>query len=106
MIFETKFGVDFNGCYVEFFVEYDASPYVPRTFDHPAEGGEIEEIRKVTIDYVEGFDRAGNTVYLIDGKELGDWDKDWERVIEAELCTPYYEASMIEYANDCMEDYR
>ena len=105
MIFTMEGGLDLDCGYVEFSVEYDASKYVPWTRDNPAEGGEIEEIRGVTVAFIEGFDTSGDTIYFKTREQMGDWAKDLDRAILGEIENDYtWAGDMLDYANDCMEE--
>jgi hypothetical protein len=106
MIFEMDCGIDLDCGYVEFTIEYDASEFIPQTYDHPAEGGEIEEIRKVTVTFIEGYETSGESIYMKTREQLGDWAKDLDKVILEEIQNDHgWEADMLDYANDCMEDW-
>jgi hypothetical protein len=105
MIFTHHTGHDFHGCYVQFWVEYEASKFVPKTYSHPAEGGCVEEIRSVEIEYIEGFNRRGDQVYSFDPDECGDWLLDLERAVMEEIQhnIQYWEGELLDHANSQLE---
>lgn len=73
-LFDYAADIELGGMNLEVDIEYDVSYFTPATYMQPAEGGEVEDILGVQVNYVEG------ETYELTRRELGEWARDLDQL--------------------------
>ena len=92
--FDYDAELELDGICVGVTIEYDVSPYVPATYMDPEEGGEVEDILSVHVNYALG------ETYDLNREEIGSWVDDLE-LLALEYVLEYFDRyELLEAAGD------